>query len=140
MRDEFLEWLNKSIEDIHKRLDSKEYEEPARLTGRYESLIIVKVKYEETKGRWEMFLTRVAQIKEGFSTLNTSVLHIAENRMTTLCRRYTPAHQINDEEIYSELGGMTLKEYLKMLCNNNKIENNICRLCLDKYKKDTIYT
>lgn len=81
-----------------------------------------------------MFLTRIAENSN--INYDVSVIHLAESMRYTLCRRYTPINQIKDMELYYQLCGMTLKEYMNMIINNPKQENNICKHCLKKYKKE----
>lgn len=86
-----------------------------------------------------MFLTRAMTYEDGEQTRTEYVIHLAEDMSTTLCNRYTPAERIEEKSLLYLLGGMSLKAYLREVCYGNIKDPNVCRFCINSYKKRGIF-
>jgi hypothetical protein len=86
-----------------------------------------------------MFLTKAILKREyGIRIEHIPVCHIANNPNKTLCKKYTPSEESSDRYIFSLFEDISLEDYLKGICLG-KIQNpNMCKLCINTYKKSII--
>jgi hypothetical protein len=77
-----------------------------------------------------LYLTRVALTD--ITNLNNSVLHIAQNSMSTLCGRYIPGNLITEQEIL-DMFGRVLDSYIKEINLRPRMTHTICKHCLRRY-------
>jgi hypothetical protein len=83
-----------------------------------------------------MFLSRaLTKTESNINTKHEHVCHIANSTSVTLCKRYTPSEVLSEKYLFYLLGNISLRDYLNDICLGKTQNPNICRLCINTYKK-----